>query len=135
MISFIQKNAKIILLVFVILIIICVYLAYKEKLLFYPKVGTRVEVSSENSGQCTLKRFKEWSIDCGGGLPMYVPKCGHWEELKEYSDNGKSCSTGNDCCSGFCGKDYNGKLSCITYGSCSTYIDKDGNLHKELCIR
>lgn len=93
------------------------------------------DVRYENSGSCTLKKWKGLSIDCGGGMPSYSLSCGHWVQLKEYTDEGKSCLTGEDCCSGFCGKDYNGKLSCITYETCNTYIDKDGKLVKIVCVR
>jgi len=105
-----------------------------------PNEGAITEINFEGNGTCAKKKWKEWSTYCGGAVPVYNLRCGHWDEQQAYIDEGKACVTGKDCCSGFCGQEsYNGKLVCVPEGGpCNTYpyIDNKGNLHEAgQCVR
>ncbi len=145
-------SKKIFIVVFAILLMaLCGYIVYNNQnkdikntvtiITIKPKpvtipVDTISDITYEGSGTCIMKKWKEWSTDCGGGVPFYKPQCGHWVESQAYSDEDKACVTGKDCCSGACGIGYNNKLSCVASGSCFiSYIDKDGNLHNSSCNR
>lgn len=131
----IEKKFNKLIILFFALIGLGIFWFLKSGSVFQTKPGTIKDVVVQGSGTCAIKKWQEWSTDCGGGLPWSDPKCGRWIDQQTYVDEGKSCVTGKDCCSGFCGLSSNGAKSCITSEFCNTYIDREGVKHEEHCVR
>jgi hypothetical protein len=114
----------------IIVVIVCLIIVSFSSWRVYQIVKNETKNSG---GKCLTKKIT--SFDCGGGIPTYG--CPHLIDVDW--DEGKSCKTGSDCCSGMCQVLKEGNV-CRTYIECwggdLEYINKLGLVKKvSQCVR